>query len=861
MRRLQFLILLIACLAASVAPSLAAAQIAPRDEVAPSILADEDPVVVRLEVQGLTAYDPVQVAARLGLVVGQPIPPAPSITAAQRALWDDFRLLVARGGIGYEEVEGGVVCHLAFEESPVDLDPTFVGNVHFDTETLREWALLDDRVEVYSSEAANIAERIREAYRRQGYHFVEVEPRIGGTGVRYREVIFEIREGPKVYVTSVKIEGNESIASEGVLLWRTGLDKEAKLGTKGRGLFAWWGHRYVEEVIASDLLAMSQVYRQRGFLDAVISHRVEFSEDRAGAKVTFLVDEGPQYKVGSVRIQAVEGVLVPELPGGRNTVEYRDAELVFPEDELMELLSLREGEAFEQIRVQLDRRALMQHYGREGYVEASLFQGNDGTKGLRFLEEERRFDYENRLVHVTYRLQQGQPYYLRFLEIEGNSNTKDRVIRRRFAQLEGEKVDPTKLADGLRRVRATGFFDDPYARGAHPPPTFRYVPVENEPDLVDVFVAVEEGRTINANLSGGVASDQGLIGIISLQIQNFDLQRLPRSFAGTFGEVYRKEAFIGDGETFGVDLSPGSEVSYWRVFYSHPDIFGRHFDPYGYLVELQSRDRIFRSHDEGRRFVRMSVSRAFAQGDVQASLGIRAQEIETSDISTSPVPQTLTNSVGDEQFIGLTAGISANDLDNPRLPRSGTSVQWSNTFYTEAFGSDNNLWKSELSFDRYFHFSDDLQTAAPGVYLGFGAGLAVPVDGSKGSVNYGERFFFGGSRFGRGFRFRGVGPFEGDFPIGGESFLRSTLEYRFPLYTQAIPGTARERELFRGSLFVDAGLLDPQAYELDLEETRVSAGFALGLIDPFPVTFSFGWPLREGDGDLTQVFAFSLTLR
>ena len=54
-------------------------------------------------------------------------------------------------------------------------------------------------------------------------------------------------------------------------------------------------------------------------------------------------------------------------------------------------------------------------------------------------------------------------------------------------------------------------------------------------------------------------------------ISIFAAQRLPRSFWGTFGEVYRKEAFTGDGETFGIDLSPGSEVSYWRVFYSHPD--------------------------------------------------------------------------------------------------------------------------------------------------------------------------------------------------------------------------------------------------------------------------------------------------
>jgi len=76
-----------------------------------------------------------------------------------------------------------------------------------------------------------------------------------------------------------------------------------------------------------------------------------------------------------------------------------------------------------------------------------------------------------------------------------------------------------------------------------------------------------------------------------------------------------------------------------------------------------------------------------------------------------------------------------------------------------------------------------------------------------------------------------------------------------------VPGTTRKRELFRASFFVDAGVLNPDAYEVDFGETRISAGFALGLIEPFPVTFSFGWPLISDEADERQVFAFTLALR
>ena len=108
-------------------------------------------------------------------------------------------------------------------------------------------------------------------------------------------------------------------------------------------------------------------------------------------------------------------------------------------------------------------------------------------------------------------------------------------------------------------------------------------------------------------------------------------------------------------------------------------------------------------------------------------------------------------------------------------------------------GSDANLWKSEVSLDKYFHLSEDLLSAAPGIYLGLGGGLAVPFDEEEGTVNYGERFFFGGSRFGRGFRFRGVGPYEGAYPLGGATFVRATAEYRVPLYPQPVPGPPRRR--------------------------------------------------------------------
>jgi len=125
-------------------------------------------------------------------------------------------------------------------------------------------------------------------------------------------------------------------------------------------------------------------------------------------------------------------------------------------------------------------------------------------------------------------------------------------------------------------------------------------------------------------------------------------------------------------------------------------------------------------------------------------------------------------------------------------------------------------------------------------------------------VPYTERFFLGGFRTLRGFSFRGVGPNSGGQPLGGETFLHGSLEYRFPLHIIQQPGTFQDIEMFRIVPFFDWGILDPDPFSLDPDELRLSAGLGFGIAYPFPVTFNLGFPLKEGAGDDTQVFSFNL---
>lgn len=812
---------------------------------------EQDLVVREVVFEGLETYGEEGVLRALGIEIGKPLP---EMRPGVQRVWEVYRLLVLEPRV---EVltGGGLRLSLKVSEQPVDLDPRFVGNDDIPTEKLYEWAGLFDREEIYVYEADAIKNRLVEGYKRQGYHHVEVEVVVGGAeeeeGGAPSDLIFEIREGPKVRATGIVVRGNENLPDTGWGFWRGGLKSLAKLKTKGRGIFRWWGGVFDEEVLAADLLAMRQVYRDRGWLDAKVEiERLEFNDERDRVKIHVVVDEGPLWRVASLDAVAVD----PEDESGRKTEP-----LLYSKEKLLDVLELKPGRPFERARRLHDRRETTTFYGGKGHVAGERFLRR-AENVFRWLEPDFVYDGEAKEVAVTYRVVQGIPRTLRELRVSGNAHTNDKVIRRNVSLLPGERVDMREIDDSLRRVRGTGYFED-VQNPRHPEPTVIFHEVPGQPNLVDVEYVVEEGRVVDFQLSGGVNSDRGLVGLISLNMRNFQAGDLPSGFWSSFGEIYRKEAFHGNGESAGVTLSPGTEVSYWEIDYSHPDLFGDHFDRYAGRIELQARDRRYRSHDEDRTRGSLTIARLFDQGDFSVRVGPRWMEVDLNDLEEDEdLPSTLLASEGESTFQGFSLDLRLSKLDSRWVPRDGFFVEWGNTLYGGPFGGDNDLWITELNWDKYFQLGSEEADVRSSIYLGLSATIAEPF-GDTDFVNYAERGFLGGSTRMKGFDFRGVGPTEGDFAIGGETSLFGTLEYRYPAYSTPIPGTSRRQEVFRVSPFLDVGLLDPDSWSADLEELRVSAGLSFGLVQPIPLTFNFGFPLRDDEGDDLEVFSFRLSTR
>lgn len=823
------------------------------------------PVVRSVRVEGNSRYTAEQLIAAFGQRPGMRLISEPELRRGVEVLFDTFhvraRVELLAPSPGGNEVE----LLLRIEELPLDLELRITGNVEIDDKKVREWAGIGEREELYLYQAPRIRARLLQHYKDEGFYFADVKVVERPAGVDPQtgqplapDVIFEIEEGPEVKVRDVVLHGNTLLPDRGMLFFRRGLSKLAKVELRSPRLWNFFAKDFVSETLDADIVAMRQVYRDLGYLDAVVElDRLEFSEDRHWVTIHVVIEEGDPYRVESVDFQTLRLVEDEQSPNG---LREEPAELLVPLEELRKQLALQPGQVFQQNLVDDDHRKLRELYGALGHVEHPSLPV---TEGFRFLDPELFFDDQKPLVRVVYRLLQGKAITLREIQVRGNVHTQDRVIRRLLTVEPGQLADPKEIERSRARVEATDFFSPDTFHPDILPPQVRYVDT-GEPGVKDLEYLVEEGGVLGFEISGGISTTSGAFGAIRLRKGNFDLTNLPSSFGSSIEEIARLEAFHGAGERLQIEAAPGTQLTRYSVSFFEPDIFQLHKDYIGLGVDARSSRRRFESHLEDRRDYSLRLQRQLT-ADSSAFVRYGLGSVEVSDIDTggepglaSPlsVPSDLKDQEGKNSLGHLDLGYQYSTVDSRIQPRNGVDVNFQTSFYDSVLGSDFDFSRNQVQLDFYNEFDDDPDIVSDYVHVALQLGVGFAYGGTD-EIPYTERTFLGGRQV-RGFDFRGIGPNENGYPIGGTTSFYGTLEYRHPLVKNVQPGSYREIEAIQGGLFLDFGLLDPDEFSLDFDELRVSAGFLFGISFPVPLTFSFGFPLREGPGDQKQVFEFEI---
>ncbi len=660
-------------------------------------------------------------------------------------------------------------------------------------------------------------EKIKNLYRAKGNYMIEVEAdetRLLDTGI----LIFRIVEGPRVRIREIVFSGNERFTTNQL---------GAQIKTKP-WVFIFSLGNLDQDMLIDDVATLDKFYKDRGFIDVRVDKRVEISATGKEARVVFVISEGRQYRLRSVVFESADG-------GPRDTTR------VMRPEQVLGLMKIRPGDFYTLDKVEASTKAVTEAYQTMGYIDARVDQ-----TWVRLGEEAE--------VDMVVTIRETSAFTAGLVRIQGNYLTKDSVVRRRVRIQPGRPLDGHELEVAKRRLEGSGLFTAATITPQNADP--------KTPEVRDVLVEVKEKNTGSISFGVGAGTDTGLAGNIALNQQNFDIADTPQ----TLDEFVSGRAFRGAGQSFGIAISPGLEVSNYSISFSDPNFLE---SDYGFGSSLLYRNRIYNTFTEERLASSFSLGRAFGelwQGSVRVTL--QSVTLTNFDGST-PIEVYEQRGPSFINSVGLT--FARTNLDNPMRPSRGSRFE-GEIAYFGAFGGAYTYPLVAGSFTTWFPLSEDFFGRKSVLKLNTSSGY---IFGSSAPVS--ERFYLGGRSL-RGFEFRAISPLSAvaigadpptpfseyytttngqadglpnGQPIGGTFRFFAGAQYEVPIFDKFISGV----------VFSDSGTVTDS---FDLAPYRVSIGCGVRLYIPqlgqAPLAFDFAVPVVKYETDQTQTFSFTAEL-
>lgn len=777
-------------------------------------------------------------------------------------LWRNRRAIVA--GFVAPEGDGVAVTYVVLLEQSVFVGLDYIGLDHLDRATIDALLGVHSGIQITRPEAEAMRKVLLARYRREGYAHAEVvieelpgaadddaPARPDAAGRPPGRLRFRVDEGPKVTIGSVRFLGNASFAADPVFGFLGADDyllRDSSIEAKpARGLLS--GDAFSREVVEEDIDRLRVFYRQRGFLDATVDLLdAVFTEDRSMVDLTYVVVEGPRYRVRSLRIEHVDGVGAPLATPP-----------LYPVAELQALTKVAAGEFYDGDKLQRDIQAILDYYGKRGHPPQS-FPGMDRVQGgCRVLPPAETYTVANE-VDIVLRVSEGVPKNLRDVIVRGNRFTRDRVVRRRFRVQPGERIDMGEVKRSQRLVEQTGYFNDPISQQG---PRLQLEPVPGDPAAVDVAVDVKDGNTGSFNWGVGISTGQGVIGRIEFTKNNFDLWKPPSSLNPItgFSEIFRNEAFHGGGQRLEMIASPGSRFSTYTLAWTEPDIFVQHLDTWE--LRLAGRKRIQRLPDgytSDTLGADVALSHNFSD-ELNAGFGVRHDAVTVESLAVDATELAF-DAEGQTELRAVRVFGRYRDYDDVMRPTSGFESTANVELVGGPLGGEESLVKFTQSTNVYVRLRENEAGHPTVLHLDGLFGVAQAFGGSD-DVFLTERFYMGGYNL-RGFDFRRAGPKQFDRPYGGEAIVTGTAEVIFPLVATRMPGEVRDREVLRWLVFTDVGMLGLDLDDPTFGEVRLSSGFGFRIELPFfqiPIAIDLGWPWQYEQSDDRRQLWFSMGQR
>ncbi len=745
-----------------------------------------------VEFRGLHLLAEETVKYYLGLTDGQELDEG-ALNRAIEELWR--RNLIDDLKIEKVEAAGGVKLIVTVTERPILRSLDFKGLKRLSRTDITE-RITKESISVREGSPISLGEikrlqtTIEEMYREKGFRFAQADFLLEEVAPTERRVVFTIDEAEKVRIGDIKFADN-TVYGDWRLKWAMSKTKESNL--------LWRMLKkdiYNPATIAEDLVKVKDLYRGAGYKNARLDEPILSVREKGSGKrslgIGIPVVEGARFKLGEVKIEGNQ---------------------VFNQQFLAAQFSRPRGGWLRSSMIDKGLESVEDAYKNYGHIFA-----NFDTQLV-----ERGDDVADIEIKIT----EGDQYRVGRMEFEGNTRTRDKVLRREFRIQEGTLLNMGAIKGSLFKVNQLGYFklneDDPIV----------FENFDTEKKTVDVKVKGVESDRTELQVGAGWSETYGFFGQLSVRTQNF----------------------LGRGETVGLSFQSGRYQDEYGLSYYIPWWLDR---PQSIGLQLFKSDLNY-SQYASQQSERRSEGAVLTYG---RNFGLFGSGSVSYTISQSQDRLFYTGPL--DAIVELSYDIANSSIQpvytfDSRDSRLETTRGWNlvgSLEYAGGFlGGDNYFWRPEVHLSRFqpLTFSPVKTLLA----LNLEAGQVIPFDGRE--VVPLERYFIGGENSVRGFQFRSiyVRDENTNLPVlqdgyfkGGDKFLQMNLEL------QVLVGGP-----FRVIAFVDGGNVYDDDQSLDPSNIRTSAGGELRIFVPIfgaPLRFIYASNLDPLPDDRFESFQFSI---
>jgi outer membrane protein insertion porin family len=794
------------------APRRGAGRAAPRRALVLALLAlaagapgaAQEPVRA-IELRGLRALAEETLRFYLGLEEGAPLDRA-ALDRRVKELWerklvDDVRVEALAEGDGVRLV-------VTVVERPVLRSIDYEGLKGISRTDVNE-RIAKEQIDVREGDPLDLGElkrlesTLEAMYAEKGFRFADATFRLEEVSPTERRVVFAIDEAEKVRIGDIRFSGNRVYGDFRLKL--------AMKKTKETGLVSRLMRKdiYNPAAIEEDLQKVRDLYRGAGYKTAaVLEPKLSVIEKGARRRlgIEIPVEEGARFKLGEIRLEGAS---------------------VFREEVLRSRFKRPRGGWLRKKTIDEGLDAVRDMYRNFGHIMVEV--------------EGELVERAGNVADLVVEIREGDQFRVGKLEFEGNTRTRDKVLRREFRVHEGTLLNMGAVKNSLFKINQLEYFkvdeDDPIS----------FENFDAEKKTVDLQVRGEESDRTELQIGGGWSEAYDFFGQVSVRTRNF----------------------LGRGETVGVSAQAGKYSNQYDVSYFVPWFLDR---PQSIGVQFYDNEVDYTSiYDvQNTQKARGGVLTWGRNLGLFQSFSIAYNRFERDD--------TLEVFGADGNLVPLRYEISNSSIrpawvfesrDSRLEPTTGGRLALSVEYAGGLLGGNNYFVRPELGVTWFRTLTWVPVKTVVGVNLE--AGWIEPTQGYE--LNPLERYYLGGENSIRGFEFRdltvrclGGEPFPGrplvpcrkderlidqnGALLGGDKFLQANLEYHVLLGGP-----------FRLIAFADAAQVYGADQPLDPGRLRLTAGGELRIFVPVfgaPLRFIYASNLEPLPDDRFETFQFSI---